>query len=60
MKLATFAWSWTVSVPDDFNEEDNTHFSNARHSAFLNVQERDGEITDIIPEDYGPKTPCEN
>ena len=38
MKLATFAWSWTVQVPDDFDEEKLEDFNKARHEAYLNVQ----------------------
>ncbi len=54
MKFATFAWSWTVEVPDDFTEDINLfkqdeyeRFTKARYEAFLNVQERDGDLTDL-------------
>lgn len=50
MKLATFTWSWTVSVPDDFDEYNAEQFRQARHAAYLNVQENEGDLTDLQDE----------
>lgn len=48
MKLATFTWCVTVKVPDDFDEFNAEAFKKARHEAYLNVQENDGDILDDL------------
>lgn len=56
MKLATFTWSYTVEVPDDFTgdfdyfkqDKNYEQFTKARHDAFLNVSEDDGDCSDVI------------
>ncbi len=51
MKLATFTWSYTIEVPDDFNEENNDQFVEAFQNAWNNVQKSDGELTDLRDRD---------
>jgi hypothetical protein len=52
MKLATFVWSVTIQVPNDFTdwpetEKDNEVYKKALSDAWLEVHERDGEVTDV-------------
>jgi hypothetical protein len=47
MKLATFTWSWTVQVPDNFNEEDMTACDQALNEAWEGLRKQDGELTDL-------------
>ncbi len=52
MKLATFTWSITIEVPDDFDDKyENDKFREARNSAYLNIQKGDGELTDLQDRD---------
>lgn len=41
MKLATFIWSWTVEVPDDFDED------GVKKQVFESLHYQDGELTDL-------------
>lgn len=50
MKLVTFTWSVTVSVPDDFKEANPKQYLDALHDAWLQVQEGNGELTDLQDE----------
>lgn len=51
MKLATFAWSWTVEVPGDFDENDNDQFNEFSDEAFKHITQRDCELTDLQNKD---------
>lgn len=49
---ATFTWTVTVDVPDDFsfcciNEKEERQFAQARHDAYLQLQETDGRIETV-------------
>ena len=50
-KLATFAWSWTVEVPDDWDEMDSTLYGNAIDAAWDGIQKNDGILTDLQDEE---------
>lgn len=59
MKYATFTWSTTVKVPDSFpaleDAYDKVEIWPARHEAWNNVHESDGELTDIEDVDDEPR-----
>jgi hypothetical protein len=50
-KYATFAWSWTVEVPDEFDEMDSVLYGVAIDDAWNNVQKADGVLTDLEDDD---------
>lgn len=50
-KHATFAWSWTVEVPDDFDEMDNVLYGRAVDDAWNNIKKDDAVLTDLEDED---------
>jgi len=50
-KIATFTWTVTVDVRDDFDSEDPEHFKVALNEAWMNVHENNGELTDEQDED---------
>jgi hypothetical protein len=50
-KTATFTWTVTVDIRDDFDSEDPERFQAARREAWMNVHESTGELTDEEDED---------
>ena len=50
-KTATFTWTVTVEVRDDFDKDDPQHFKRALHDAWLEVHETYGQLTDENVED---------
>ena len=51
VKTATFTWTVTVEVRDDFDKENPKHLSQALHDAWMEVHESRGELTDENEED---------
>lgn len=47
-KLATFTWSFTVAVPEDFAGDNQKQLDAARRHAFSYITEPDGELTCLV------------
>lgn len=53
MKTATFTWSATVEVVGNFDDTNEEQVANARHDAYMQIQESDGELTNEGEDDTG-------
>jgi len=50
-KVATFQWTVTVEVPNDLDLNNEKHMSEARHDAYLQVQENNSDLIEIDDEE---------
>ena len=46
-KLATFVWSWTVEVPDEWDEMDAVLYGRAVDDAWDGISKNDAILTDL-------------
>ena len=44
MKTATFTWTVRIEVRDDFDPTNDQHVAEARHEAYQDVQESNGDL----------------
>ena len=64
MKTATFAWTVRIEVRDDFDPTNDQHVAEARHEAYQDVQESNGDLEDndddeeVCPERGGRLLPA--
>jgi uncharacterized protein YciI len=44
MQILRFEWQVGIEVPNDFDKDDEAQWQAALHKAWLQVQEKDGEL----------------